>query len=53
MFRFRDKECSLKAGDLIEMSGKIYCGRDAVLPHVVELAKKGGLSELGIDLEGL
>lgn len=49
---FRDKECSLKAGDLIEMSGKIYCGRDAVLPHVVELAKKGGLSERGIDLEG-
>ena len=49
---FRDKECSLKAGDLIEMSGKIYCGRDAVLPHVVELAKRGGLSERGIDLEG-
>ena len=50
---FRDKECRLKAGDLIEMSGKIYCGRDAVLPYVVELAKKGSYRSMVLNWTGL
>lgn len=49
---FTDDICSLKAGDLIELTGKIYCGRDAVLPHIVDMAEKGTLNENGIDLEG-
>lgn len=44
--------CDLKAGDHIEMTGTIYCGRDAVLPHVVEMAQNGTLAEQGIDLTG-
>jgi len=45
-------DCDLKAGDLIEMTGTIYCGRDAVLPHVVEMSKEGTLADAGIDLDG-
>lgn len=45
-------DCGLKAGDLIEMTGTIYCGRDAVLPHVVEMAKEGTLAEHGVDMHG-
>ena len=37
---FLGEDCGLKAGDLVELSGKIYCGRDAVLPHVVAMAKR-------------
>lgn len=43
---------NLKAGDLVELTGKIYCGRDTVLPHIVEMAKKGTLHDNGIDLNG-
>jgi fumarate hydratase subunit beta len=43
---------SLKAFDKIEISGKIYTGRDAVLPKVVRLIKEGGLQQNGINLEG-
>lgn len=44
----------LHVGDMITISGKIYTGRDAVLPKVVNLAKEGKdkLKEYGIDLEG-
>lgn len=49
---FTDGECSLKAGELVELTGKIYCGRDAVLPHVVEMAQNHTLAEAGIDLKG-
>lgn len=45
-------ECELKVGDHIELTGKIYCGRDAVLPHVVEMARSGALMAQGIDLVG-
>ena len=45
-------ECALKAGDLSEMTGTIYCGRDAVLPYVVEMAKNDTLLDAGIDIEG-
>lgn len=35
----------LKVGDMIYISGNIYCGRDAVLPHVVK-------GECAVDLQG-
>jgi len=43
---------SLRVGDMICISGKIYTGRDAALPKLVELCKNGGLTTHGIDLEG-
>lgn len=42
----------LKVGDMLLISGKIYCGRDAVLPKVCDLIQKGKTAEYGIDLEG-
>ena len=36
----RDEALDLKAGDMVELTGKIYCGRDAVLPHVVKMAEE-------------
>lgn len=49
---FLGEDCGLKADDLVELSGKIYCGRDAVLPHVVAMAKEGTLGSCGVDLQG-
>lgn len=43
---------SLQVGDRILLSGKIYCGRDAVLPRICKLVEEGRLGEYGIDLEG-
>lgn len=34
---------SLKPGDMVLLSGKIYCGRDAVLPKVCKLIKENKL----------
>lgn len=42
----------LKVGDQIEIQGKIYCGRDAVLPKLVELGESGHLDRIGVDLKG-
>ena len=42
----------LKAGDMVELDGYIFTGRDAVLPKLAERIRKGTLSELGIDLQG-
>ena len=42
----------LSVGDTIEISGYIICGRDAVLPRVVNMIEKGNESELGIVLQG-
>lgn len=42
----------LKVGDTIYISGKIFCGRDAVLPKIVSLVEEGRLEEYGIDLKG-
>ena len=39
-------------GEEIEISGDIFCGRDAVLPQIVQLHKKGLLEKCGIDLRG-
>lgn len=42
----------LKVGDMVLVSGKIYCGRDAVLPKICKLVEEGTLAEHGIDLKG-
>jgi fumarate hydratase subunit beta len=42
----------LSIGDTIYISGKIYCGRDAVLPKIVALVEAGKLDEHGIELKG-
>lgn len=42
----------VNVGDMICISGKIYCGRDAVLPKVQQAVKDGKIEELGIDLAG-
>lgn len=41
----------LNVGDLIYVSGCIFCGRDAVLPKIVDEAKEGTLNP-DIDLSG-
>lgn len=43
---------NLKVGDMVNLSGKIYCGRDAVLPKICELIRNDSLAEAGIDLVG-
>jgi fumarate hydratase subunit beta len=42
----------LQVGDKVFISGKIYCGRDAVLPRIAQLAREGKLAAHGIDLKG-
>jgi len=42
----------LKVGDQIELYGKIYAGRDAVLPKICQLIHENRLTELGVDLLG-
>lgn len=43
---------SLKVGDIVSVSGRIFAGRDAVLPEIVKMTEEGTLSENGIDLQG-
>lgn len=42
----------LKAGDMVELTGYIYTGRDAVLPKLVKLFEEGKLEDAGLDLRG-
>jgi len=42
----------LKINDRIEISGKIFAGRDAVLPKIVKLIQEGKWDDRGIDLNG-
>ena len=42
----------LQAGDRVLISGKIFCGRDAVLPKIAEMAENGTLAEAPFDLTG-
>ncbi len=42
----------LNVGDTVTISGYILCGRDAVLPKVLDLIEKGTVDELGIDIHG-
>ena len=43
----------LRIGDRVLISGRIYCGRDAVLPKIVAAAAQGTLADLGVDLDGM
>ena len=43
---------SLQAGDIVELSGYILCGRDAVLPKVLKMIEDGTAGSLGVDLRG-
>ena len=43
---------SLKVGDIVNVSGKIYAGRDAVLPKIVDMIEKDTLKDTEINLEG-
>lgn len=43
---------SLKIGDVIGISGYIYCGRDAVLPRICKEIEQGIWDKRGIDLQG-
>ena len=43
---------NLKVGDMVYMSGRIFCGRDAVLPKIVKMTEDGTESELGVSLQG-
>ena len=47
-----DDIAQLKVGDVVSISGWIYCGRDAVLPKIVKHAEDGTLSDMNIDLQG-
>lgn len=42
----------LEVGDVVSISGYIYCGRDAVLPKIVKHAAEGTLDEVNVDLQG-
>ena len=42
----------LNVGDVVRLSGVIYCGRDAVLPKICQQIEKGDLAQSGIDLGG-
>ncbi len=42
----------LRIGDRLEVTGRIYCGRDAVLPRLSAMAEEGCLGELAAGLEG-
>ncbi len=42
----------LQVGDMVEISGNILCGRDAVLPKVLRMIENGTIGELGVELYG-
>lgn len=42
----------LKVGEVVSISGYIYCGRDAVLPRICKEIEKGVWDQRGIDLQG-
>ena len=42
----------LKVGDVVSISGYIYCGRDAVLPRICKELETGTWNNRAIDLQG-
>ena len=42
----------LKVGDVVSISGYVFCGRDAVLPRICKELEAGIWAERGIDLQG-
>lgn len=47
-----EEVAQLQVGDMVSISGRIFCGRDAVLPQVVRLLEAGTAESHGIDLRG-
>ena len=43
---------ALKVGDVVSISGYIFCGRDAVLPRICKELETGSWDKRGIDLRG-
>lgn len=43
---------SLHVGDIVSVSGFIYCGRDAVLPRICKEIEDGSWGNRGINLSG-
>lgn len=42
----------LKVGDVVSITGSIFCGRDAVLPRICRELETGVWGKRGIDLKG-
>lgn len=42
----------LRVGDTVYISGHIFCGRDAVLPKIVNMIQEGTVKQLGEPLQG-
>ena len=42
----------LQVGDVVDISGYIFCGRDAVLPRICKEIEEGTWEQRGIDLQG-
>lgn len=42
----------LEVGDVVRISGTIYCGRDAVLPKVCAMLADGSAAAAGLDFRG-
>lgn len=50
---FSDEAISrLKVGDVVSITGYIFCGRDAVLPRICKELEAGTWDKRGIDLQG-
>lgn len=47
-----DETCQLNVGDVVSISGDIFCGRDAVLPRICKELEAGTWGERGINLRG-
>ena len=47
-----DAIATLKVGDVVSISGGIFCGRDAVLPRICKELEAGTWDERSIDLKG-
>lgn len=42
----------LKVGEVVSISGDIFCGRDAVLPRICKEIEEGTWGQRGIELQG-
>ena len=42
----------LKVGDVVSITGNIFCGRDAVLPRICKELETGTWVQRGIELKG-
>lgn len=47
-----EQVAQLQVGDAVEISGYILCGRDAVLPKILNMIENDTIDTLGVDLRG-